>query len=102
MNIHELIARIDPGIYEHLKTAVETGRWQNGAALSEHQRALCLQAVIAYDLEHKPEHERVGHIAMPVGACGREKPSVKETGSGSWDKNTTDVYRPVKLPDTDG
>lgn len=96
MNIHELIARIDPGIYEHLKTAVETGRWQNGATLSEEQRALCLQAVIAYDLEHKPEHERVGYIAMPTGACGSEKfaPDGIKAGAG-YD------YRPVKLPESD-
>lgn len=96
MNIHELIARIDPGIYDHLKTAVETGRWQNGAALSEEQRALCLQAVIAYDLEHKPVHERVGYVAMPTGACGREKPAPDGINAGAGDD-----YRPVKLPESD-
>ena len=93
MNIHELIARIYPGIYEHLKTAVETGRWQNGVQLSEEQRALCLQAVIAYDLKHKPEHERVGYVTMPKGLCAREKPVSGGASSGRGEE-----YRPIKLP----
>ena len=93
MNIDELIARIDPGIYEHLKTAVATGRWQNGMQLSEDQRALCLQAVIAYDSRHKPEHERVGYVTLPTGHCGREKPA-----PGGASPGRKEDYRPVKLP----
>ncbi len=69
MDIKALIATIDPTIYENLKQAVELGKWNNGTVLSKEQKALCMQAIIAYDIKHKPEHERVGYVAFPAGAC---------------------------------
>lgn len=87
MNIKELMAMIDPSIYENLKRAVELGKWHNGTALSKDQKALCMQAIIAYDGLHKPPHERVGYVANPQGSCGN-----LTTGDDSG-------IRPVKLPD---
>lgn len=58
----DLIARMDPGIYRNMKTAVELGRWPDGERLSEEQRQWCLQAIIAWEHQHLPEHERTGYI----------------------------------------
>jgi uncharacterized protein YeaC (DUF1315 family) len=86
LNIKQLIAMIDPDIYQNLKQAVELGKWNNGTALSKEQKALCMQAIIAYDIKHKPEHERVGYVAKPGGSCG------------TLDLRDDSEPRPVKLP----
>ncbi len=62
MNLKQLLRTITPDAYENLKYAVETGRWPNGVVLTPEQRELCLQAVIAYDLQHHEEPDRVGFI----------------------------------------
>ena len=78
---------IDPDIYESLKQAIEIGKWKNGTALTAEQKELCMQAVIAYDINHKPEHERVGYVSSVGNACG--KSSLTETTE----------LRPLRLPD---
>ena len=62
MTLDELIASITPDIYQRIKRAVEIGKWDNGAPLSDEQREQCLQAIIVYDDKHKSESERVGYV----------------------------------------
>ena len=62
MDYQQLIKTMTPAIYESLKRAVELGKWPNGERLTPEQRQTCLQAVIAYDHQHKPELERVVYI----------------------------------------
>lgn len=62
MDYSQLIEQMSPDIYNRLKTAVEIGKWPDGKKLTGEQREHCLQAIIAYDLKHKPESERVGFI----------------------------------------
>ena len=57
-----LLAGMTPEIHEHLKLAVELGKWPNGERLTPEQVELCLQAVIAWDLKNLPESERVAYI----------------------------------------
>ena len=57
-----LVGGMSETVYASLKTAVELGKWPNGDRLSATQVEHCLQAVIAYDALHLPEHERVGYI----------------------------------------
>ncbi len=61
-SLQELLAGITPEIHANLKRAVELGRWENGERLSQEQRDLCLQAVIAYDEMHHAAEEKVGFI----------------------------------------
>lgn len=63
MDIEQVLQAVTPDVYEKLKLAVEIGKWPDGRKLSTEQRATCLQAVIAYDSQHKPESERIGFIA---------------------------------------
>ncbi|HUH37886.1 MAG TPA: DUF1315 family protein [Spongiibacteraceae bacterium] len=69
MNFEQLIASIDPDIHRNLKRAIEIGKWPDGRALSAEQRALCMQAVIAYE-RALPETERVGYIDRGSKAPG--------------------------------
>lgn len=71
MILDELLARITPEVYETLQQAVATGRWPDGSQLDGDQRALCLQAVIAWGERHLAPAQRVGHIpARPHQHCG--------------------------------
>lgn len=58
----DLLAGMTPEIHQSLKLAVELGKWPNGDRLSPEQVELCLQAVIAWDIKHLPETERVAYI----------------------------------------
>lgn len=62
-NLEELLKNITPDIHRSLKIAVELGRWENGDKLTEKQKALCLQAVIAYDEHYLAPDKRVGFIS---------------------------------------
>ena len=62
---------MNPEVYANLKRAVELGKWPNGERLTGEQKRTCLQAVIAYDHQHKPAAERVGYIeAKKHDHCG--------------------------------
>lgn len=70
MNFKELIEKLDPEIYKNLKTAVEIGKWPDGRELSQEQRALSLQAIIAFEIEHKfPANERIGFVDTGDSLC---------------------------------
>lgn len=62
MNYQQLIASLTPDIHASFKRAIEIGRWPDGRRLSDEQRALCMEAVIAYETAHIGETERVGYI----------------------------------------
>jgi uncharacterized protein YeaC (DUF1315 family) len=68
MDLQQLLENITPDIYESLKRAIEIGRWPDGRAISDGQRELCIQAVIAYD-ERKPEEQRTGYVPPKNTAC---------------------------------
>ncbi|HEY8386451.1 MAG TPA: DUF1315 family protein [Porticoccaceae bacterium] len=85
MNYQELVKNLTPEIYENLKRAVELGKWPNGERLTQEQRETCLQAVIAWDMLHKPEQERVGYIHTE-----------KHDHCGSDGSDDQDMPRPLK------
>lgn len=60
-----LINYISKEIYQELKTAVELGHWASGNVLSEVQKKISLQALIAYESKHVPEKERTAYIHKP-------------------------------------
>ncbi|MBU2254537.1 MAG: DUF1315 family protein, partial [Gammaproteobacteria bacterium] len=45
----EAIENITPEIYQSLKLAVEIGKWPDGRKLSQEQKELTLQALIAWE-----------------------------------------------------
>ncbi|WP_028239321.1 YeaC family protein [Stutzerimonas azotifigens] len=58
----DAIRNITPEIYQNLKQAVELGKWGDGRKLTAEQKALCLQAMIAWETENLPEEERTGYM----------------------------------------
>ena len=83
MNIEQMLRALTPEIYDRFKQAIEIGKWSDGRKLSAEQKELCLQAIIAYDIEHKPESERVGFIAPKKHTpCG--SPAEPEFQPISW------------------
>lgn len=62
MNFEQLIENITPEIHRALKRAIEIGKWPDGKALTQQQKALCLEAVISYDSKFLGEEQRVGYI----------------------------------------
>ncbi len=60
--IDEILKAMTPEVHAGLRRAVEIGKWPDGRVLSDEQRALCMEAVIAYDARFLPEEQRVGYI----------------------------------------
>ncbi len=62
MAIENMVTNLSPEVYERLKTAVETGKWPDGAVLSDEQKAQSLQLVMAYQAKvlKSTEHFTVG------------------------------------------
>ena len=57
-----LISNITQDVYVSLKLAVEIGKWPDGRKLTQEQKELSLQAVIAWELKNLPEEERTGFM----------------------------------------
>ncbi|CAE6928337.1 MULTISPECIES: YeaC family protein [Pseudomonas] len=61
-SFNETIANITPEIYQSLKLAVEIGKWPDGRKLTQEQKELSLQALIAWEIKNLPEEERIGYM----------------------------------------
>jgi hypothetical protein len=74
MNIEQMLANITPEVYENLKYAVETGKWQNGTPVSQEQRDNALQLVLAYQskVEKSNQHFTIGEDGEMVMKSKRE------------------------------
>lgn len=83
MSLDKLLASVTPEVYENLKFAVETGKWQNGQKLTDKQREDSLQLVLAYQskIEKSTEHFTVGADGEMVMKSKRElkKEFLRET-----------------------
>lgn len=70
MDYQQLIDSMTPAIHQALRRAVELGKWPDGRALTDEQRGLCMEAVIAWEARHLPEEQRVGYIDRGTKAEG--------------------------------
>lgn len=57
-----MIAAMTPEVYQRLVTAVETGKWADGVALTPEQKENSLQLVMLWQARHneQPQHMSVG------------------------------------------
>lgn len=62
MELDEMIAAMTPEVYQRLATAVETGKWADGVALTSEQKENSLQLVMLWQARHndEPQHMSVG------------------------------------------
>ncbi|CAD5109778.1 YeaC family protein [Zestomonas carbonaria] len=70
----EMIENITPEIYESLKLAVEIGKWSDGRKLTQEQKELSLQALIAWEIKNLPEDQRIGYMGSQE--CGSKSEPV--------------------------
>ncbi|MEW9796716.1 YeaC family protein [Alteromonas sp. CYL-A6] len=59
MNVDALLQAMTPEVFERLRTAVETGKWQDGTVLSQEQRDNCMQAVMLYQAKVAKSQEHM-------------------------------------------
>jgi uncharacterized protein YeaC (DUF1315 family) len=87
MDFDKLINNITPEIYQNLQRAIEIGKWPDGTPLTQEQKELSMQAVIAYDNKFVSEQERVGYIDRGHKAegesCG-DKPKDEDPSPLKW------------------
>ena len=69
----QAIENITPEIYQNLKLAVEIGKWSDGRKLTQEQKELCLQALIAWEIHNLPEEERIGYMG-PQECSSKSEP----------------------------
>ena len=86
-SMQAVLDSITPEIHENLKSAVETGRWANGDRLTPQQLEHSLQAIIAWETRHLPEHQRVGYI----DTSALQKSHCDEPGHTHAESCATDV-----------
>ncbi|REG85502.1 YeaC family protein [Marinomonas pollencensis] len=84
MNFKEMIDNMSPEVYVSLKQAVELGKWPNGVRLTQEQSELCLQAIITYDFNNKPEESRVGYIDRGSKQAKFEEDNQDKVDSIKW------------------
>lgn len=74
MNFDEVAASLTPEVYQRLKESIELGKWPTGQPLTREQKALCLEALLKYEIAQGiPEEQRIGYIDRPN--CGPKKES---------------------------
>lgn len=69
-----MLDAMTPDVYERLATAVETGKWPDGVALTQAQRDNCMQLVMLYQARHNetPQHMTIGKGGEMVTKSKRE------------------------------
>lgn len=89
MMLDEMLATMTPEVYQRLVTAVETGKWADGVALTPEQKENSLQLVMLWQARHndQPQHMSVGKGGHMVMKTKRE---LKEE-FGITDDNVTRI-----------
>ncbi|AKE51979.1 hypothetical protein TQ33_1015 [Kangiella geojedonensis] len=55
MDFSQLIKTLTPDMIERFTVAVETGKWPDGAVLTEQQKETCIQAIMLYKARHSED-----------------------------------------------
>lgn len=59
MNLEQMIESMTPEIYQRLLTAVETGKWPDGVALTAEQKENSLQLVMLWQARHNTQAQHM-------------------------------------------
>lgn len=75
MQFDDIVNALSEDRYEVLKRSVELGKWPDGRILSNEEKGVSLQILIAYDRKHKPQEQRIGYIPPPdKTGCDHDEP----------------------------
>jgi len=66
--LEAMLAAMTPDVYERLASAVETGKWPDGVALTPEQKEHCLQLVMLWQARHNddPQHMTISKAGEMV------------------------------------
>lgn len=92
MDFDTMISRMDAATCQSLRLAIELGKFPDGRRLTEAQRALCMDAVIAWEHRNLRPEERTGYIDRGSKSEG------ESCGSGGHD-HAHDAEQPLHLRD---
>lgn len=84
MNVDEILAALNPDIISKFKQAIELGKWADGRPLTDDQKAICLQAIIAYEAKHLPEEQRTGYVPPKNTVCSDDMEILDEEKPLNW------------------
>ncbi|MGK0442465.1 MAG: hypothetical protein ACJA0N_002276 [Pseudohongiellaceae bacterium] len=87
LDYEQVIAQLNPDIYQNFKRAIEVGKWPDGRVVSKEQRANCMAAAIAYEQKFVPEEQRIGYIDKGSKAEGEicdDKPDPAAINPLKW------------------
>ena len=59
MNLDEIVNSMTPEVYQRLSTAVELGKWPDGAALTPEQKDNSLQLVMLWQARHNTDAQHM-------------------------------------------
>lgn len=62
MDIESLITSLDATTFASLRRAIEVGKFPDGRRLTDHQRELCMEAVLVWESRNLPPEMRTGYI----------------------------------------
>ncbi|MEI2604126.1 DUF1315 family protein [Erwinia aphidicola] len=77
MELDEMIASMTPEVYQRLATAVETGKWADGVALTAEQKENSLQLVLLWQARHN-DHPQHMSVAKGGEIVTKSKKQLKE------------------------
>ncbi len=72
MNINDVAQIVTPEIYQRFREAIEIGKWPDGRALTEEQKDICMQAIIAYEHKHVKDEDKTGFVPPKKTPCGSD------------------------------
>lgn len=96
MDLLNTIETMSPEMYARLQCAAETGKWPEGVAVEESQRAMALQLTMAYQARHLNNDQM-----LTIGASGeiieKNKRQLKaEFSSAKNDEEIVACEKPTK------
>lgn len=62
MDYESLIAGLDATTCDALRRAIELGKFPDGRRLTDEQRELCMEAVLAWEMRNLPPEQHTGYI----------------------------------------
>lgn len=86
MTLEDLIKNLNPQMHQQIRRAIELGHWPDGRKLSNDDKEICMQALIAYEAEHLPEDQRIGYIPEDDKGCLPEWLKPAEEQPIKWEK----------------
>ena len=57
--LEAMLAAMTPEVYDRLASAVETGKWPDGVALTQDQKDNCLQLVMLWQARHNTDAQHM-------------------------------------------